>query len=208
MPQPPPTPVNPNLELELVCTQCRETNFATVATKATKPCDDCKAVGTLVTFAEDLANETRQPRHRRKGALLLSLLLLSAICQAQDAPKTPAPKTPKQFWALSSIYGLSIVADGETTVKMARYPGCYEGESPMLYGLHPERPRYYAVSGAIAAGSILLSRHLLRSRHRPLRVMAYALIAGETEDHTRGAIANARLDRAVCAENPSLNGGK
>lgn len=140
---------------------------------------------------------------------MLTLLLLCAVCRAQDAiPSTPQPKTPKQFWALSSIYGLSIVADGETTIKMARYPGCYEGESPMLYGLHPERPRFYAVSGAMAAGSILLSRQLVRSRHKPLRAIAWALLAGQAEERTRNAVENARLDRSVCAENPSLKGGR
>lgn len=139
----------------------------------------------------------------RKTTLTLLLLCAVAVCRAQNDAAT-SPKTPKQFWALSSIYSLAIVADGETTVKMARYPGCYEGQSPMLYGVHPERPRFYAVSGAMAAGSILLSRRLVRSRHKPLRVIAWALVAGQAEERFRSAAGNLRFDRAVCAENPSL----
>jgi hypothetical protein len=33
-------------------------------------------------------------------------------------------------------------------------------------------------------------------------------LAGQTEERTRNAVGNARFDRAVCAENPSLKGGR
>lgn len=143
------------------------------------------------------------PKAAPTGALLLTLLLLCSLSHGQDAPKTP-----KQFWALSTIYGLSVVADGETTVKMARYPGCYEAANPMLYGLHPERPRFYAVSGAMAAGSILFSRQLVKSHHKSIRAIGWVILAGQTEERFRAAAGNLRFDRAVCAENPSLNGGR
>lgn len=50
--------LHPDL-LELICLNCRETNYALPAEKGSKPCDDCKEIGTLLTFEEDVkAHET------------------------------------------------------------------------------------------------------------------------------------------------------
>ena len=148
------------------------------------------------------------PIRRLLLACLICLTAASAV-HAQNAgtelPDAPVPNPPplarqdaavfhgKIFWPLVAALAASAVADAQTSHNdELQYPNGSEYNS-WLYGRRPSLGRYYATFAVMDGGGSFLSYKLLHSRHKPLRVAGWGVIAALIGSHAAGAILNSGL---------------
>jgi hypothetical protein len=149
-----------------------------------------------------------------RGAIRLLLSVLLWVCagtayaqqsetqlpeapSAAEQPSTAAVHRPpvvfhkKIFWTLVGVDAASAVADAQTSWNdLQMNPNGHEVNS-WLYGRRPNLGRYYATFAAVDGAGCFVGDRLLRSRHRSLRILGWALPGAVVAGHAVAAIHNA-----------------
>jgi hypothetical protein len=132
--------------------------------------------------------------------LFLPLPILASAAELPEAPQ-PAQRSQKAFWAEVAAYAAVNVADGVSTVRFVGlgnrcgiyHRGCFESESPWLYGRKPTAARYFAASFALAGIDAYVSYRLERSPRRGFRILGQGIMPFETAAHAQGLAQNLSL---------------
>jgi hypothetical protein len=90
----------------------------------------------------------------------------------------------KVYWPLVAACGTAAVFDAQMSHGyLTRHPDQIESGSWLL-GRRPSLGRYYATFAIMDGGVAVISYKLLHSRHKPLRVIGWGLLGGQTAIHT------------------------